>query len=70
MSLYLAFYTAGFGTCLKRLKDPVGDNLLRSAAPIEGADQVITLIAIGILPERFNVAVSPRRPLDDVLTLH
>jgi len=71
MSLCLAFHAAGYGTCcLNWSKEPSDDKRLRAAAPIDDAEQVIMLIAVGTLPERFNVAASPRRPLDDVLAFH
>jgi len=71
MSLCLAFHAAGYGTCcLNWSKGPADDRLLRASAPVADAEQVIMLIALGTLPERLNVAASPRRPLEDVLAFH
>ena len=71
MSLCLALHAAGYGACcLNWSKEPADDRRLRAAAPIADAEQVIMLIAIGTLPERLDVAASPRRPLTDALEFH
>jgi len=43
---------------------------LRQATRIGDGEQVIMMIAVGTLPEEFEVAYSPRRGLEDVLQIH
>jgi len=71
MSLCLAFHDLGYGTCcLNWSKRAVDDRRLRQITSIRSQEQVIMMIAVGTLPESFNVACSSRRPLDDVLQIH
>ncbi|GAA5169781.1 nitroreductase family protein [Viridibacterium curvum] len=71
MSLCLAFHSMGFGTCcLAWSKERQADKALRTAMPLPVGEQVIMFMAVGTLPESFNVAVSTRRALGDMLTFH
>lgn len=71
MSVCLAFHSLGYGTCcLNWSKEYKDDIALRKVAHIGEEEQVIMLMAIGTLPEFFNVAYSARRPLTDVLEVH
>lgn len=71
MSLCLAFHSLGYGTCcLNWSKERQADIQLRQAFPLNNADQVIMMIAVGILPDSLRVAFSARRSLDEVLLMH
>jgi nitroreductase len=71
MSLCLAFHNLGYGTCcLNWSKSARDDRRLRQITTVRPEEEVIMMIAVGTLPERFNVACSPRRPLDEVLHIH
>lgn len=71
MSLCLAFHSLGYGTCcLNWSKEPQDDRRLRAATTIEQSEQVMMMIAVGTLPDAFNVAYSTRQPLEDVLHVH
>lgn len=71
MSLCLAFHSLGYGTCcLNWSKEPNDDLRLRQATRIDDGEQVIMMIAVGTLPEEFEVAYSPRRRLENVLQIH
>jgi nitroreductase len=71
MSVCLVFHSLGFGTCcLNWSKNPKDDIAIRKAADIEPQEQIIMLIAVGTLPEQFNVAYSARKSVDEVLQFH
>jgi nitroreductase len=71
MSLCLAFHSLGYGTCCLNWSKEYGDDVaLRKAANLQSQEQIIMLIAVGTLPETFNVAYSTRRPIQDVLQIH
>ena len=68
MSFALALHGLGLGTCFLNWSSPSDNDLrFRKAMPLGEAETVITFLAIGILPEQFTVARSPRKPLDEVL---
>lgn len=68
MSLIYALHSLGFGSCcLNWSVEPDADHAFKAAAGIGEDQAVIMLLAVGHLPERFRVAKSARRPLDDVL---
>jgi nitroreductase len=71
MTLVYALHSLGLGTCFLNWSVPLEiDQALRKVIPIEDSESVITYIAIGKLPEEFAVAMSPRRPVGDVLVWH
>jgi nitroreductase len=68
MALIHALHAQGLGTCcLNWSVEPETDRAFKQEAGLPVDDLVIMLLAVGHLPERFAVAMSTRRPLDDVL---
>jgi len=68
MSLMYALQFLGLGSCpLHCSFGPRGENRFRRAAGIPSYEPLIVAIAVGHMPERFKVAASPRRSLDEVL---
>ena len=68
MSVCLGLHAQGLGTCcLNWSKLPADDIALRKVANLKIQEQIIMLIAVGTLPEKFNVAYSARKPIEDVL---
>ncbi len=71
MSVCLSLHAQGLGTCcLNWSKLPADDFAMRKVANIELQEQIIMLIAVGTLPEQFNVAYSARKPIDQALQFH
>jgi nitroreductase len=71
MSILLAFHHLGLGTCcLNWSKERGTDTALRKLVPIAEHEAVIMVIAYGTLPDELNVAMSPRLPVSDILTIH
>jgi nitroreductase len=70
MSLVYALHSLGLGTCcLNWSVEHEADRKLRQAAGIRESEAVIMMIAVGHLPEVLNVQQSPRKLVDDVLTI-
>ena len=68
MTLVWALHSRGIGTCyLNWCAEKEQDERLRRVAGIPDCENIITLIAVGSLPDRFPVASSPRRDLGEVL---
>lgn len=68
MSLVYALHSLGLGTCcLNWSVEKEWDAYLHQVAAIPESQVVIMEIAVGHLPERFTVAQSTRKPLDEVL---
>lgn len=68
MSLVYALHSLGLGTCFLNWSVEHGrDAELRRLTGIPDHEIVVVMIAVGHLPERFRVACSPRRPLEEVL---
>lgn len=68
MSLIFGLHAQGLGTCCLNWNVTKEDDLrMREAVGIPDNEVVITMLAVGHLPETFSVAESPRRPLDEVL---
>lgn len=68
MSWIYALHSLGLGSCcLNWSVEPQEDLALKRAAGIPEDQLVIMLLAVGHLPEKFKVASSPRRPLEQVL---
>ena len=68
MSLIYSLHSLGLGTCcLNWAVEKDADMKLRSVAGIPPSENVIMLIAVGHLPERFTVARSMRKPLEEIL---
>jgi nitroreductase len=69
MSLIYALHSLGLGSCcLNWSVEPQTDSAFKRAAGIPEDQAIIMLLAVGHLPERFRVAISARRPLEDILT--
>jgi nitroreductase len=68
MSLVWALHSRGIGTCyLNWSAEREQDLMLRQVADIPDSENIITLMAVGSLPDRFSVASSPRRDLREIL---
>ena len=71
MSVCLALHAQGLGTCcLNWSKERADDVAMRKAANILPHEQIMMLIAVGTLPDQFNVAYSARKPLSQALQFH
>ncbi len=71
MSLCLALHAAGLGSCCLNWSKEWRDDLrFRRAADLLDGEQVIMLIAVGHLPERFEVAWSGRPDVQRMLRFH
>ena len=71
MSLCLALHALGYGTCcLNWSKERADDRRLREAAKLPATEQVIMLLAVGCLPDEFQVACSSRLEIDQVVKIH
>lgn len=61
MSLIYAFHALGYGACALAWSQPAKeDRKMRQALDIPDNEAVIMMIAVGTLPEAFNVAVAER----------
>jgi nitroreductase len=68
MSLNYALHSLGLGACMLNWSvDAPTDAAMRAANAIPEHESIIMMMAVGHLPERFRVAQSPRRPIDEVL---
>lgn len=68
MSLTFALHTLGLGSCMMNwCVAPETDLRLRTLVKIPESEIIITLMAVGNLPESYHVARSRRRPLSEVL---
>lgn len=71
MSLCLALHDLGYGTCcLNWSKERGTDRVLHAAGDVPNSEQIIMLIAVGNLPEEFDVAHSFRAPVEHCLRVH
>ena len=71
MSVCLSLHSQGLGACcLNWSKLPVEDTAMHKVANISLQEQIIMLIAVGTLPEQFNVAYSKRKPIEQALQFH
>jgi nitroreductase len=69
MSLIFGLHAKGLGSCcLNWNVTKEDDRLMRTAVGIPDNEVVITMLAVGHLPDTLIVAESPRRPIDEVLT--
>ncbi|WP_428390041.1 nitroreductase family protein [Mucisphaera sp.] len=70
MSMTLALHSLGLGACcLNWSAEMERDTAMRTAANIPDHELVIMMMSVGHIPEILKVAVSPRRPLEEVLVL-
>jgi nitroreductase len=68
MSLIFGLHAQGLGSCCLNWNVTRTDDVpMRAAAGIPDNEVVITMLAVGHLPDEIQVASSPRRPLDEVL---
>jgi nitroreductase len=71
MSLCLALHDLGYGTCcLNWSKERDSDRVMHTSADIPDSEQIIMMIAVGNLPESFDVARSFRPPVEHCLRIH
>lgn len=70
MSLVYALHSLGLGTCFLNwsVTEDV-DRKLRPHLKVTEHDVIITMLAVGHLPQRFRVAHSQRKPIDQALVL-
>lgn len=71
MSLIYGLHAQGLGTCplnLSIINDT--ERKLKKAANISDSEQLIMMIAVGHIPSELKVAYSPRRSINEVLTIH
>ena len=67
MSLIYSLHSLGLGTCcLNWSVEKETDAQLRKITNIPASENIIMLIAVGHLPDEFEVAISQRLPLDEV----
>lgn len=71
MALMLSLLDKGLGSCpLNWAKDSGPDKKLRKIVAIPDFEEVVMFVSVGILPEKFEVALSERRPVNQILTHH
>ncbi len=71
MNLCYALHHNGVAHCILHWSvSPENDRKAHKLLGIPNNEAIVQLIACGMPPEEFDVASSPRRPLDDILTWH
>ena len=71
MTLALSIHARGLGACfLNWSVEPETDIAMRHCLGIPDNELVITMMSAGHLKPEFNVPVSHRKPVDDILTLN
>jgi nitroreductase len=71
MALMLALLGKGIGSCpLNWAKDIKPDKGLRKLVSIPPHEEIVLCMSAGYLPDRFEVALSRRLPVDSILTIH
>lgn len=71
MSLDYALHSLGLGACMLNWSvDASTDAAMRMANAIPEHESIIMMMAVGHLPERFRVAQSPRRPIEEILRFY
>jgi nitroreductase len=69
MSVNYALHSLGLGACMLNWSvDASTDAAMRMANAIPEHESIIMMMAVGHLPERFRVAQSSRRPIDEVVS--
>lgn len=70
MSLIYALHSLGVGTCALNLSiTNKTERNLKKVAKISDSEVLLMMIAVGNLPEKLYVATSPRRKVDEVMTI-
>ena len=70
MNLCYALYYEEVAHCiLTWAQDPQKDVLLRKLVPLKEAEVVVALLCCGEAPDEFDIAASPRRNVESVLTI-
>lgn len=70
MSLIYALHSLGIGSCALNLSlDHNNEQKLKNEAGVPKSEVTMMMLAIGNFPEEFYVADSPRRNIEDVLTI-
>ena len=71
MSLVYALHSMGYGSCMLAWNKSAGEEKeVRQSLKIKDSQVIIMMIAVGTLPDEFEVACSHRRPLSEVLTVY
>jgi len=70
MSLIYALHSLGLGTCCLNLSQSCQlETKIKKAAGISDSEVLIMLIAVGHIPAELSVAASPRRDIQEILTV-
>jgi len=68
MTLMLSLHSLGLGACcLNWCAEKEKDRELRNMIGLPETEVIIVFIAVGHIPEKLSVALSARKPLDDIL---
>lgn len=71
MSLIYALHSQGLGTCALNLSiTNETESQLKKVANIDDSEIPIMMIAVGKIPEKLRVASSPRRSVEEVMTVY
>lgn len=71
MSLIYALHSLGLGTCALNLSiTNETEEKLKKVGRISDSEALIMMIAVGHLPEKFNVPLSSRRKVSEVMTIY
>ena len=71
MSLSYALYYKKIAHCiLNWYAMPRDDKMLRKYVGISDQENIVAFIVCGKAPDRFKIAVSPRKPVEQIITLH
>lgn len=71
MNLLLAIHAAGLGACpLNTCYPSFVEKKVKRVSEISDSERLIMMIGIGCLKESYNVAYSPRNPIDDIFVSH
>lgn len=70
MSIIYALHSLGIGTCtLNWSATNEADQKIRQLLPVKEEENIVFMIALGMLPEIINVPASQRKPLEEILTV-
>lgn len=69
MSLVWALHAMGLGSCCLNWSKGVGDDVtFRKRFNITGNHTILTMMAVGNIPETVSVCASPRTPIESIIT--
>ncbi|MEZ4485266.1 MAG: nitroreductase family protein [Syntrophotaleaceae bacterium] len=71
MSLLYALQYRGIGACILHWNvDLKKDKNLRSLIEIPSSHTIVCMIAVGMLNEKFNVPISQRKPIEEIVSIY